>query len=142
MAETKTQITQVDPAAYIAAVEHPTRRADAILLDEIFRRVTGWTPRMWGPSLIGYGQYHYRYATGREGDTLATGFAPRKANLALHIMPGYADFGAIMGRLGKHKTGAACVYINKLADVDLAVVEELIAAGLANLRSKYEVTPT
>ncbi|MEM9349049.1 MAG: DUF1801 domain-containing protein [Pseudomonadota bacterium] len=142
MSENKTQITEVDPGDFIAGVEHPTRRADAEVLDAMFRRLTGWTPRMWGPSLIGYGSYHYRYESGREGDMLATGFSPRKANLSLYIMPGYAGFHGLLDRLGKHKHGKACLYINKLADVDMAVLEELVEAGLRDLSSKYPVAPT
>ena len=125
--------------AFLEAVEHPTRRADALRLDEIFRDVTGFTPQLWG-TIVGYGRYHYVYDSGREGDCQATGFAPRKSNLALYIMPGYADFSEILGRLGKHKRGAACVYINKLADVDEAVVAELIRAGIKNLDGIWSVT--
>jgi hypothetical protein len=138
----KTQPTEADVTAFLSAVEHRTRREDGLALDALFRRITGWTPRLWGPSIIGYGQYHYRYDTGREGDFLATGFSPRKANLSIYIMPGYQDYAAILDRLGKHKTGAACLYINKLADVDLDVLEELIRAGLEDLETKYRVTPT
>jgi hypothetical protein len=97
---------------------------------------------MWGPTMVGYGQYHYRYATGREGDFLATGFSPRKANLSIYIMPGYRDYGAILKRLGKHKTGKSCLYINKLADVDAGVLEELIRAGLKDLGETHDVIAT
>ncbi len=140
-ANNKTQPTEVSVADFLAAVDHPTRRADGLVLDDMFRQVTGWTPRMWGPSLVGYGQYHYRYDSGREGDFLATGFSPRKASLSIYIMPGYKDFGPILDRLGKHKMGKSCLYINKLADVDLAVLEELVKAGLDVLAKKYEITP-
>ena len=138
--ENKTQVTPVDPAAFIAGVEHPTRRADAVTLDQLFRKITGWEPRMWGPTIIGYGQYHYTYASGREGDFLATGFSPRKASQSLYIMPGYQEMGDLLDRLGKHKKGKACLYINKLADVDLDVVEEIIRRGLADLEARYAVT--
>jgi len=141
-AKNKTQATQVDPRAFIEAVEHPVRRADALILDDMFRRITGWQPKMWGPTIVGYGSYHYTYESGREGDCNATGFSPRKSNLSLYIMPGYQDFGEILSRLGKHKKGAACLYINKLADVDLAVVEEIIRAGLVDLGKRWPVTPT
>jgi hypothetical protein len=97
---------------------------------------------MWGPTMVGYGQYHYRYASGREGDFLATGFSPRKANLSIYIMPGYQDYGAILKRLGKHKTGKSCLYINTLGDVDIDVLEDLIRAGLKDLGEIHEVTPT
>ncbi|WP_108816507.1 DUF1801 domain-containing protein [Loktanella sp. Alg231-35] len=142
MAENKTQPTTQNVAEFIAAIEHPTRRADAEVLDAMFRRVTGWAPKMWGPTLIGYGQYHYTYKSGRSGEFLATGFSPRKANQVLYIMPGYADFQSIMDRLGKHKLGKSCLYINKLADVDLDVVAELVRAGIDDLATRWPVTST
>jgi hypothetical protein len=138
-AENKTTVTPVDPAEFITAVDHPTRRADALVLDGLFRRVTGFQPRMWGPTIIGYGQYHYTYDSGREGDFLATGFSPRKANLSIYILPGYADFGSILDRLGKHRIGKSCLYVNKLADIDLTVLEELVRAGLDDLGKRWPV---
>ncbi|MGJ8621737.1 MAG: DUF1801 domain-containing protein [Yoonia sp.] len=139
--QNKTQVTPVSVDDFIASVDHPTRRADAQALNALFREITGWVPRMWGPSIIGYGQYHYIYDSGREGDFLATGFSPRKTNLSVYIMPGYADFSDILARLGKHKIGKSCLYINKLADVDLGVLAELIRAGLKDLEAKWPVTP-
>lgn len=138
----KTTTTGADPMTFLHAVEHPTRRADGLALDALFREVTGWQPRMWGPSIVGYGSYHYVYDSGREGDMCATGFSPRKASLSLYIMPGYQDFGEILGRLGKHKTGKGCLYINKLADVDPDVLRELIAAGLRDLATRWPPSPT
>ena len=142
MSQNKTQATAVPVADFIAAVDNPTRRADAETLDALFRDVTGWQPRMWGPSLIGYGEYHYVYDSGREGDFLATGFSPRKANLVVYILPGYTDFGPILDRLGKWKKGKSCLYINKLADVDTDVLRELIRAGIDDLSKTWEVRPT
>lgn len=142
MAENKTKPTVQSVTEFIATVENPRRRADAEVLDAMFRRITGWQPRMWGPSLIGYGAYHYTYESGRKGDMLATGFSPRKANLVLYIMPGYTDFGHILDRLGKYKLGKSCLYINKLADVDMAVVEEIVRAGLDDLAKRWPVTPS
>lgn len=142
MAQNKTVPTKVSVDTFLAGVEHPTRRADSDRLLQIFQDVTGWLPQMWGPSIIGYGRYDYVYDSGRSGSMCATGFSPRKANLSLYIMPGYADFGDLMARLGKHKTGAACLYINKLADIDEGVLRELIAAGVTDLRSKYPVFDT
>ncbi len=142
MAQNKTQATAQSVADFIAAVDHPTRRADAAVLNDMFRRVTGWQPRMWGPSIIGYGEYHYTYESGRTGDFLATGFSPRKANLVLYIMPGYANFGSIMARLGKHKMGKSCLYVNKLADIDMDVAEELVQAGLDDLGARWPIKPT
>ncbi len=126
-------------ADFIASVGHSTRRADAERLNALFQDLTGWAPCMWGPSIIGYGQYHYVYDSGREGDFLATGFSPRKSNLSIYVMPGYQDYAEILGRLGKHKLGKSCLYVNKLADIDLAVLAELIRAGLTDLAKIYPV---
>ncbi len=142
MTKNKTQTTDQSVAAFLDAVPHPTRKSDAAALDQLFRKITGWQPRMWGPAMIGYGQYHYTYESGRSGDFLATGFSPRKANLSIYIMPGYADFGAILDRLGKHKIGKSCLYINKLADIDTGALQDLIRAGLDDLGKRWPVTPT
>ena len=141
MAENKTKATEVDVSDFIGAVEPEKKKSDAERLNKIFQEVTGFEPKMWGPSIIGYGRYHYKYDSGREGDFLATGFSPRKANLTLYIMPGYADFGPILDRLGKHKKGKSCLYINKLDDIDEDVLKELIAAGLKDLDGKWPVQP-
>lgn len=141
MRENKTRPTTISPANFIASVDHPVRRADAQKLLEMMTRITGETPIMWGPAIIGFGQYHYRYDSGREGDFMRTGFSPRKANMVVYIMPGYTDFGTILERLGKHRLGKSCLYINKLADVDLDVLEELIRAGLADMARKHPETP-
>lgn len=139
MAQNKTQPTTVDVDAFLSAVEPERRREDGQALNALFKRVTGWAPVMWGPSMIGYGSYHYRYDSGREGESLATGFSPRKSNLSIYIMPGYADYSAILDRLGKHKTGKSCLYVNRLSDVDLDVLAELIQAGLDDLGRKWPV---
>lgn len=142
MAQNKTQPTTVDVDAFLSAVEPERRREDGQALNTLFKRVTGWAPVMWGPSMIGYGSYHYRYDSGREGESLATGFSPRKSNLSIYIMPGYADYSAILDRLGKHKTGKSCLYVNRLSDVDLDVLAELIQAGLDDLGRKWPVRPS
>ena len=148
MAEAKTQITDVDPADFIAAVEPAAKREDAGVLDALFRRVTGEEPRMWGPSMIGYGSYRTTYASGREVHWLRSGFSPRKAKHSLYLMGGYCDpvtgerRDALLERLGKHKTGKSCLYINKLADIDLDVLRELIATGLRDLETRWPVHPT
>ncbi|HEY4616314.1 MAG TPA: DUF1801 domain-containing protein [Citricoccus sp.] len=121
--------TDVPVEEFIAEVDHPVRRADAEVLDAMFRRITQQDPVMWGPAMVGYGQYHYEYASGHSGDALATGFSPRKANLSLYGLTGQPEAPALLARLGKHKLGKACLYINKLADVDLDVLEELIRTG-------------
>ncbi|MEX3014134.1 DUF1801 domain-containing protein [Gymnodinialimonas hymeniacidonis] len=140
-ADNKTTATEADVTAFLEAVEHRTRRADALALDALFREVTGFTPRMWGPTIVGYGRYDYVYDSGREGSFLATGFSPRKANLSIYIMPGYQDYSEILSRLGKHKMGKSCLYINKLADVDTGVLEELVRTGLIDLDAKWAVNP-
>ena len=141
MAENKTQATDADVSGFIAKVEPDRRRTDSERLMDIFTEVTGYQPKMWGPSIIGYGSYHYKYESGREGDFLATGFSPRKANLTLYIMPGYQDYQPILDRLGKHKLGKSCLYINKLDDVDEDVLKELIRTGLDDLNKKWPVQP-
>jgi hypothetical protein len=142
MTANKTQPTGADVTAFLKRVEHPVRRADALALDKIFREVTGWQPRIWGTSIVGYGTYHYTYDSGRSGASPATGFSPRKANLVLYIMPGYGRLGDMLDRLGKHKLGKACLYINKLADVDTSVVAEIIRAGLDDLATRWPVAPS
>ena len=112
--------------------------ADAETLLEMMTRVTGCTPRMWGPSIIGFGRYHYRYDSGREGDFMLTGFSPRKANLVVYILPGYDDIGEQLSRLGRHKIGKSCLYVNKLADVDLDVLEEIVADSVEKMRRDYD----
>ena len=138
MAENKTQVTEVGPATFIASVEHPTRRTDAEYLLAMMRRVTGCEPQMWGPSIVGFGRYHYRYESGREGDFMITGFSPRKANLVVYVLPGYDDISDDLAELGKHKIGKSCLYINKLADVDLTVLERIVTEGVARMRRDYE----
>jgi len=140
-AKNKTKPTTVSPKEFVAAVEHPVRKADAETLLKLFGKVTGYKPKMWGPSLIGYGRYAYKYESGREGEMLMTGFSPRKANLVLYIMPGYLELEDKLARLGKYKLGKSCLYINKLADVDIDVIEEIIVFGLDYMKSNYETWP-
>jgi hypothetical protein len=140
--ENKTKPTDVLPGDFVASVEHKTRRADAEVLLNFFGRVTGMTAKMWGPSLIGYGTYHYKYESGREGDMLMTGFSPRKANLVFYIMPGYQDLSDKLERLGKHKLGKSCLYVNKLADIDMSVLEEIVRFGVDHIQANYETDMT
>lgn len=139
MTGNKTRATGASVDAFIEAVEPVRRCEEAKVLDDLFRQATGWTPRLWGPSIIGYGRYHYRYDSGREGDFPATGFSPRKARHSIYIMPGYADFPSLMARLGKHRTGKACLYVNTLKDIDLDVLADLVQMGLEKLRERYPV---
>jgi hypothetical protein len=139
-ANIKTKATEVSVAGYIAALESPQRREDAAALDALFRRVTACEPKMWGPSIIGYGSYTYKYESGREGTMCRTAFSPRKAALTLYAMGGPADLapGAVaLARLGKHTTGKGCLYIKKLADVDLAVLEQLVTMSWERMNAQY-----
>jgi hypothetical protein len=129
-------------ADFLAQVEPVRRRQDAQVLDRVFREVTGWSPLLWPGGIVGYGRYAYQYDSGHSGETLATGFAPRKAKTVVYIMPGYADFGEILSRLGPHKLGKACLYLGALSKIDLDVLAELIRAGLDDLGQRWEVAPT
>lgn len=132
MAEPKTQITDVDPVTFIEGVEPERKREEAIVLDAMFRRVTGERPKMWGPSIIGYGEYRTTYASGRDVHWLRSGFSPRKAKHSLYLMGGYCDEIAgkrrdeLLEKVGKYKTGKSCLYVNKLSDVNMDVLEELL----------------
>jgi len=139
LAELKTKETEASVDAFLAAVENERRQRDALVVKEIMERVTGWQPKMWGPSIVGFGRYHYKYDSGREGDYLVTGFSPRKRSLTIYIMPGFSGFPKLMERLGKYKTSVSCLYITKLEDVDLEALEELIRGGVDYMREKYGV---
>ena len=131
-AEPKTKPTDVPVADFIAAVDNPKRRADAEVVQRMLSEVSGEPPVMWGPSIIGYGSYR-----GPTGDWPIIGFSPRKAQLVLYIMPGFEERADLMARLGKHKTGGSCLYINKLEDVDQRVLRELAGHAVAWMREKY-----
>lgn len=143
MAEIKTKPTPVSVEEFIDGVDHAGKREDARVLDALFRKVTGEEPRMWGPTIIGYGEYHYKYASGHEGDMCRSGFSPRKAKHSLYLMGGYCDEVTsakneeLLGKLGKYSQGKACLYINKLADVDLAVLEDLLRVNWEAMNRLY-----
>ncbi|WP_432768103.1 MAG: DUF1801 domain-containing protein [Sphingopyxis sp.] len=137
----KTKATEVSVADFIAAVPDVRRREEAAAIDAIHRRVTGLDPQMWGPSIIGYGSYDYTYDSGRSGTMCRAGFSPRKAAMTLYLMGNYCnrqdDADALFARLGKYKTGKSCLYINKLADVDLDVLEKLVALSWDSMNAYY-----
>ena len=140
MAEAKTKPTQVSVEEFIARVEPASKREDAPVLDALFRKVTGMAPRMWGPTIVGYGEYTTVYDSGRKVNCPRTGFSPRKAKHSLYLLGcGGKDeaMEARLARLGKHSRGAGCLYVNKLADVDLAVLEEMIALSWQNSLERY-----
>ncbi|MFI5095713.1 MAG: DUF1801 domain-containing protein [Candidatus Acidiferrales bacterium] len=137
MAENKTKPTKASVAAFIDAVTDRARRADAKALVRLMQSAAGEKPRMWGPSIIGFGSCHYRYESGREGDMPLIGFSPRKAATVLYNVTGSSDSKALLAKLGKHTTGKGCLYIKKLADVDQGVLEAMIAKSLAAMRARY-----
>jgi Domain of unknown function (DU1801) len=126
VATLKTQPTDDDAGAFIAAIEDPQKRADSEAICALMAEETGEPPRMWGTSIVGFGSYHYRYASGREGDWMALGFAPRKANLTLYLMDGFGGYEELLGRLGPYSTGKSCLHIKRLADVDVGVLREML----------------
>ncbi len=137
MAEIKTKATEVAVDEFLDAVPHEERRADGKALREMFERITGEPARMWGPSIVGFGSYHYKYDSGHEGTMCRLGFSPRKAELVLYVLTEAEAQDAQLARLGKHKTGKSCLYIKKLSDVDEAVLEELTVGALAYMNEKY-----
>lgn len=137
MAENQTVETGGSVDAFLRTIESDVRRADAQALIEIMQRSTGAEPRMWGPAIIGFGKYRYRYESGREGEMMRVGFSPRKANLALYLTVKGPEYAEDLARLGKHKTGASCLYINKLADVDLRVLESLVSESWEAARAEH-----
>jgi Domain of unknown function (DU1801) len=143
MTEAKTQVTDASVEAFLAAVEPQAKREDAHVLDALFRRVTAEQPRLWGPTIIGYGEYRTTYASGRDVHWMRAGFSPRKAKHSLYLMGGYCDEitgthkAEALKRMGKHQVGKSCLYINKLADIDLGVLEEIIAADWQTMLSLF-----
>lgn len=138
MAEPKTRPTDASVAGFLATIDDPEMRADARKVASMMRRATGKRAKMWGTSIVGYGSYHYKYASGREGDFILTGYSPRKTALTVYIMPGFSRFEKLMSKLGKYKTGKSCLYIKRLSDVDEAVLEKLIDESVKYMRRKYE----
>lgn len=137
MAEAKTRPTDVSPTAFLQKVPDEERRQDCFALLQIMQELTGSEPRMWGPGIVGFGSYRYRYASGREGDWMLIGFSPRKKDLTLYIMGGFEGHEALLAKLGKHKTGKSCLYIKRLADIDLSVLKSVIVASVRYMKKTY-----
>jgi hypothetical protein len=138
MAENKTKPTQLSVTAFIGTLSDPSRRADAEALVKLMQSAAGKKPRMWGPSIIGFGTYHYKYDSGREGDMPLIAFSPRKAATVLYNMTAFSDSAALLAKLGKHTTGKGCLYIKKLADVDQRVLKTMIGKSLAASRAQSQ----
>lgn len=140
MSDLKTKKTTASPHDFIDRLEDEKKRADAKQLLLLFQKVTWEEPVMRGESIIGFGEYHYKSErSSQEGDRPITGFSPRKQNLTLYIMPWFADYQDLLAKLGKHKTSVGCLYIKKLTDVDMAVLEKLIASAFADMKKKYSI---
>lgn len=137
VSELKTKANDADVAQFLAAVPDAQKRADSDVLMRIMKEVTGEDARMWGGSIIGFGSYHYKYKSGRSGNWMTTGFSPRKTALTVYIMQGFSEHGDLMERLGRYKTGRSCLYIKRLSDVDLGVLEELIERSYGYIRENY-----
>ena len=137
MSELKTKQNDASVEAFLGAVDNDRRREDSFTVLELMKRITGLEPRMWGSAIVGFGTYRYRYASGRSGEWPRIGFSPRKQSLTVYVMPGFSSYDELLSRLGKHRTGKSCLYVNKLADVDLDVLEELIRSSLDAMREMY-----
>jgi len=131
MAELKTKPNEQSVEAFLNSVEDEEKRQDCLTILEIMKQITKAEPQMWGTSMVGFGTYHYKYESGREGDWFVAGFSPRKQNLTLYIMAGFSRYDELLSKLGKFKTGKSCLYINKIEDVDLKTLKELIKQSVA-----------
>lgn len=137
MEKLKTIVTKASVTDHLNAIEDEGRRKDCKEVAKMMKAVTGEPARMWGPSIVGFGSYHYKYDSGREGDFLITGFSSRKGSLTLYIMPGFGRYDSLMKKLGKYKTGKSCLYVKSLADIDRDVLVELITESVAYMKKNY-----
>ena len=137
MAELKTKKTEASVDDFIAGIADDQRRKDCKALVAIMKRITKAPPKMWGASMVGFGSYHYTYASGREGDWFLAGFSPRRQDLTVYVLAGFEDYPELMAKLGKYKTGKSCLYLKRLSDVDAAVLEKLIAVSVKDMKEHY-----
>ncbi|QCK16795.1 DUF1801 domain-containing protein [Mangrovivirga cuniculi] len=137
MAELKTKPTNQSIEEFIDSIDHNKRKEDSKVLLEIMKEQTGLEPKIWGENIIGFGEYHYKYDSGREGDWFMTGFSPRKQNMSIYIMTGFSKYQDLLEKLGKHRTGSSCLYINKLEDIDIQVLTKLISESFKAMKKRY-----
>jgi len=137
MAELKTTRNEGDVDAFLNSVPDEKKRQDSFTVLELMKKVTGKQPEMWGESIVGFGSYHYKYASGREGDWFVTGFSPRKQNLTLYIMAGFDNYEQLLDKLGKYKTGKSCLYIKKMEDIDTEVLKELVKQSVEHIERTH-----
>ncbi len=138
VAENKTKPGKASVTEFINRIDDKQKRSDVKRIAAMMREATGSRAKMWGSSIIGFGSYHYKYASGREGDFMVTGLSPRKQAVTVYIMPGFGQFQPLMQKLGKYKTGKSCLYIKRLSDVDEKVLQRLIVASVKYMRQNYE----
>ena len=141
MAKNKTEYHDGNVEAFINSIENERRRSDAGTVCELISAITGEPPAMYGSSMVGFGLYHYKYESGREGNFPITAFSPRKQNLVVYVMPGFSRYEGLLKKLGKHKTGKSCLYINKLADIDMKILASIIEESVAFMKKKYATGP-
>jgi hypothetical protein len=137
MAENKTKATQASVDSYLAAIEDESRRKDCEVLAKLMTRATKQQPKMWGTSIVGFGSYHYKYESGREGDSCLTGFSSRKGDISLYLVASVLEKEELLSKLGKHKVGKGCLYLRKLGDVDLKILEQLVVGTVAERKRRY-----
>ena len=139
MAELKTKVSNASVTMFIKSVEPEEKRKDCLTLLKIFKDATGEQPKLWGPSIVGFGQYHYEsQRSAQKGDWMLTGFSPRKQNLTLYIMPGFKEYGDLLAKLGKYKTSVSCLYIKRLSDIDTKVLVTIIKRSVAHMKKLYK----
>jgi hypothetical protein len=140
MAENKTLATKASVADHLATIEDEARRKDCQLLTQLMTRATGQKPVMWGTSIVGFGSYHYRYESGRQGDSCLVGFSSRKGDISVYLLAGFPGRDELLAKLGRHKMAKACLYLRRLSDVDLKVLEQLVAGSVAEVKRRYGAT--
>ena len=136
MTELKTKRNKGNVEAFLNSVPDEKKRRDSFTVLELMKQITGEKPEIWGDSIVGFGSYHYKYASGRENDWFLTGFSPRKQNITLYIMSGFDEYDNLLSKLGNHSTGKSCLYIKKIEDVDMGVLKELVEKSVAHMKNQ------
>ena len=139
MAELKTKKTGASVPGFLKSIEHEQRRKDGLALLEVFKEVTKMPPKLWGSSIVGFGEYHYKSErSSQEGDWPLTGFSPRKRSMTVYIMPGFTHYQDLLGKLGQHKTSVSCIYFSKLENIDVCVLKQIIRSSIADMKKMYK----
>lgn len=140
MAKLKTTPNDESVQVFLESVGNETKRENSFTVLELIKEITDEKAKMWGTSIVGFGSYHYKYESGREGDWFLVGFSPRKQNLTLYIMSGFSEYDALLNQLGKYKTGKSCLYVKKLADIDMDILKELVKQSVEYMKNTYETS--